>query len=77
MEVGQGPNWGCSAKEKKSIFSAVSIIQLSVILSVLKNFSYQSTEFVCRIVLFCMSPSIALYPVMSLDLLCLVTLYVW
>jgi hypothetical protein len=21
MEVGQGPNWGCSAKEKKKLFS--------------------------------------------------------
>jgi hypothetical protein len=29
MEVGQGPNWGCSTKEKKVIFGGVQIMKLN------------------------------------------------
>jgi hypothetical protein len=28
MEIGQGPNWGCSVKEEKSDFEYAAILQM-------------------------------------------------
>jgi hypothetical protein len=42
MEVGRGPNWGCSAKEKKFIY--LSIYLSTAILSLSCFFSFLSRD---------------------------------
>jgi hypothetical protein len=46
MEVGQGPNWGCSAKEKKRIwFEGVNLVNLDRKKDVWKGLCVYGDEF--------------------------------
>jgi hypothetical protein len=45
MEVGEGPNWGCSAKGKKNVIGTIVIIEHHLrFISLGCNVSYETTE---------------------------------
>jgi hypothetical protein len=66
MEAGQGPNWGCSAKEKKSSFMYVSDKYVHTSITAYEFITTKKPIIIIIIIIMALQPFVGPWPIFQL-----------